>query len=98
MLLKKELENEYGLSKSMDSLGHIENKKVSEDSKWMIPYKNTLWVGTIVTILVTIMVETLFSGTLDLVVTKNTYLIYNLILFVFNYYFKIFIFSLLTLL
>ena len=33
MLLKKELENEYGLSKSMDSLGHIENKKVSEDSK-----------------------------------------------------------------
>lgn len=33
----------------------------------MIPYKNTLLVGTIVTILVTIMVETLFSGTLDLV-------------------------------
>lgn len=67
MLSKKELEYEYGLSKSMDSLGHIENKKVSEDSKWMIPYKNTLLVGTIVTILVTIMVETLFSGTLDLV-------------------------------
>ena len=67
MLSKKELENEYGLSKSMDSLGHIENKKVSEHSKWMIPYKNTLLVGTIVKILVTIMVETLFSGTLDLV-------------------------------
>ena len=51
----------------MDSLGHIENKKVSEDSKWMIPYKNTLLVGAIVTILVTLMVEALFNGTLDLV-------------------------------
>lgn len=34
VLSKKELEYEYGLSKSIDSLGHIEIKKVSEDSKW----------------------------------------------------------------
>lgn len=33
----------------------------------MIPYKNTLLVGAIVTILITKVVETLFNGTLDLV-------------------------------
>ena len=66
----------------MDSLGHIENKKVSEDSKWMIPYKNTLFVGAIVTILVTIMVETLFNGTLYLVgcdQEHTSYLYFNFV-------------------